>query len=61
MAIDPVCKMNVDESTAAGTSEHDGKTYYFCALACKRKFEADPNAYTGTGRPGSGQPAGPRQ
>ncbi len=32
MAIDPVCKMQVDENKAAGRSEFNGKTYYFCAL-----------------------------
>ena len=33
MAIDPVCKMQVDENKNAGTSEDQGKTYYFCARA----------------------------
>ncbi len=32
MAIDPVCKMAVEESKAAATSEHKGKKYYFCAV-----------------------------
>ncbi len=45
MAIDPVCKMQVDESKAAATSEHNGKTYYFCAIACKRKFDENPEQY----------------
>jgi YHS domain-containing protein len=45
MAIDPVCKMQVDEAKAAGTSEHNGKTYYFCAPVCKRKFDANPEMY----------------
>ncbi|HUR35779.1 MAG TPA: YHS domain-containing protein [Vicinamibacterales bacterium] len=45
MSIDPVCKMQVDESKAAGTSEYNGKTYYFCAPGCKRKFDADPEKY----------------
>jgi YHS domain-containing protein len=45
MAIDPVCKMHVDEAKAAGTSEHNGKTYYFCAPVCKRKFDANPDLY----------------
>jgi YHS domain-containing protein len=30
MAIDPVCKMEVDEKSAAATSEYKGTTYYFC-------------------------------
>jgi YHS domain-containing protein len=45
MAIDPVCHMNVDEKSAAGKSEYQGKTYYFCALACKTKFDQNPQIY----------------
>ena len=29
MAVDPVCKMTVEENKAAGKSEYNGKTYYF--------------------------------
>ncbi|HWO72106.1 MAG TPA: YHS domain-containing protein [Dehalococcoidia bacterium] len=39
---DPVCHMDIDPTTAAGTSEYKGQTYYFCALGCKRDFDADP-------------------
>lgn len=45
MAIDPVCKMQVDEQKNAGTSVYKGTTYYFCAPGCKRKFDADPEKY----------------
>lgn len=45
MAIDPVCKMEVDEATAQWTSEYQGKTYYFCAPGCKSSFDADPEKY----------------
>jgi len=45
MAKDPVCKMDVDEKTAAGTSKYKGVTYYFCAPGCKKAFEADPEKY----------------
>ena len=45
MVTDPVCKMQIDENKAAGKSEYGGKTYYFCALACKRKFDASPGTY----------------
>lgn len=45
MAVDPVCKMQVDENKNAGTSEHKGKTYYFCAASCKRKFDENPEKY----------------
>ena len=45
MAIDPVCKMKVDEAKAAATSEYKGQMYYFCAAVCKRKFDAEPEKY----------------
>jgi len=45
MAIDPVCKMTVDEKTAAATSEYKGKKYYFCAVGCKKAFDSDPEKY----------------
>ncbi len=44
---DPVCGMDVDPKTAPATSEHMGKTYYFCSLACKKTFDANPAKYTG--------------
>ncbi len=45
MAIDPVCKMEVEESKAAAASEHQGKKYYFCAEGCKKAFDQDPEKY----------------
>jgi YHS domain-containing protein len=45
MAQDPVCKMTVDESTAAATSEYKGKTYFFCAAGCKEAFEKEPDKF----------------
>ncbi|MFN2149073.1 MAG: YHS domain-containing protein [Anaerolineales bacterium] len=45
MAIDPVCKMKVDEATAKWTSEYKGQTYYFCAPGCKQAFDQDPEHY----------------
>jgi len=45
MAIDPVCKMEVDEKTAIATSVYKGKTYYFCAVGCQRAFDKDPEKY----------------
>ena len=44
---DPVCKMVIDLKSSAGSSLHKGLTYYFCASHCKRKFDADPEAYLG--------------
>ena len=37
MAIDPICHMQVDESTTI-RAERDGATYYFCCESCRRKF-----------------------
>jgi YHS domain-containing protein len=45
MAIDPICGMTVDEKTAKFTSAYKGKTYYFCAPGCRKKFDADPAKY----------------
>ncbi|MBA4312128.1 MAG: YHS domain-containing protein [Chlorobiaceae bacterium] len=45
MTIDPVCKMKVEQDTAPGKSQFNGKTYYFCAISCKKKFDADPKKY----------------
>jgi YHS domain-containing protein len=47
MAKDPVCKMEVDPTKAAGTSEYQGKTYVFCSAGCKRKFDSNPQQYAG--------------
>jgi Cu+-exporting ATPase len=44
---DPVCDMEIDPTTAAGTSEYKGQTYYFCAPGCKRSFDRDPEKYLG--------------
>ncbi|MDH4218014.1 MAG: heavy metal translocating P-type ATPase [Candidatus Aminicenantes bacterium] len=45
MAKDPVCGMDVKEGEAAGTSIYRGKTYYFCAPGCKKKFDEHPEVY----------------
>jgi len=45
MAIDPVCKMTVDEKKAAATSEYQGKKYYFCSPGCKKAFDQNPTKY----------------
>jgi YHS domain-containing protein len=42
MEKDVVCGMQVDPKNAAGQSEYQGKTYYFCSPGCKRKFDANP-------------------
>jgi len=45
MAIDPVCKMEVDPKRAKYKSVYKGVTYYFCAPGCKKAFERDPKRY----------------
>ena len=45
MAIDPVCKMTVDEKTAKYSSEYKGRKYYFCAQGCKISFDKDPEKF----------------
>jgi len=42
---DPVCGMEVDPATAAGSTVHEGTAHYFCSQGCLRAFQADPSAY----------------
>lgn len=44
---DPVCHMDIDPATAAGTSEYNGQTYYFCSPGCKKAFDKEPQRYLG--------------
>jgi len=47
MAIDPVCGMEVDESTTQEKAMFEGTTYYFCSKDCREEFEASPEDYIG--------------
>jgi YHS domain-containing protein len=42
MEKDVVCGMQIEPSKAAGTSDYQGKKYYFCSNSCKAKFDANP-------------------
>ena len=42
MVHDPVCHMDIDIRSAAARSDYLGKTYYFCAVGCKKEFDDDP-------------------
>ena len=42
---DPVCGMDVEPDEAAGQSDFQGNTYYFCSSECKRKFDQNPQAF----------------
>jgi YHS domain-containing protein len=41
---DVICHMDIGLEQAAGRSDYDGRTYYFCANSCKEQFDADPEA-----------------
>ena len=43
--IDPVCGMSVDPENAAAQSKFEGRDYYFCSVACKTQFDANPGNY----------------
>jgi Cu+-exporting ATPase len=47
MAIDPVCKMNLEPAKAAAKVDYAGQTYYFCSEACHHKFTVAPSQYAG--------------
>lgn len=49
---DPVCGMEIDPATAAGTSEYEGQTYYFCSMGCKKSFDKEPEKYLAQGEQG---------
>ena len=51
-AKDPVCGMDVEEKQAAATTAYKGKTYYFCAPACKTTFQKAPEKYVGEPKKG---------
>ena len=57
---DPVCGMNVDlvKSTAAGV--YRGKTYHFCSVYCRDKFEQAPEKYLAALAQGDAQQGGHR-
>ena len=44
-AIDPVCGMEVEESTAEYKTTYEGKEYYFCSPGCLRSFIKEPAKY----------------
>ncbi|MFA5991755.1 MAG: YHS domain-containing protein [Candidatus Doudnabacteria bacterium] len=41
--VDPVCNMKIEPGIFS--SDHGGKTYYFCSEYCKAQFDADPAQY----------------
>lgn len=54
---DPVCNMEIDEQSAAGRSQYEGQTYYFCTESCKDEFDRNPQLYVNSEAQGAGQSA----
>lgn len=50
-AKDPVCGMTIARDQAAGQSEYEGTTFYFCSSSCKARFDADPAQFASLARP----------
>jgi adenylate cyclase len=42
MVTDPVCGMRIDPDDAVASAEHEGQRYWFCSVACRDTFAADP-------------------
>jgi uncharacterized protein len=49
-ARDWVCGMRVDRFKTPHRSVVGGETFFFCGADCKRRFDADPNAYLAAGK-----------
>jgi Cu+-exporting ATPase len=45
---DLVCGMEINPQSAAGKSEYQGQTYYFCSNGCKKAFDKEPQKYVRT-------------
>lgn len=45
MAIDLVCKMDVNENAWKPSFVLEGKTYYFCSEGCRAEFKRRPQDY----------------
>ena len=46
--LDPVCGMMILPSDAAGQTEHNGQTYYFCTEWCLEQFKKNPSQFLET-------------
>jgi hypothetical protein len=44
-AIDPICGMTVEKTTAAATRTFEGTEYWFCNVGCAATFDHDPSRY----------------
>lgn len=57
---DPVCGMDIDPASAAGSLTHDGVVYYFCSQRCLDRFRADPAQFV-QDQPEKPAPVAPHQ
>jgi Cu+-exporting ATPase len=49
--VDPVCGMQVDPATSAGSFEYKGATHHFCSIRCLEKFKSDPDSFINRAAP----------
>ncbi len=45
MALDLVCKMEVNSEETRFFSDYDNKQYFFCSAECKRAFDDHPDTF----------------
>ena len=46
IAIDPVCRMQVQIDHSVAKTEYGGKNFWFCSRECQRTFSESPELYT---------------
>jgi adenylate cyclase len=46
LPVDPVCRMAIDPTRAAGRLVYEGAEYHFCSLECVAAFASDPARYS---------------
>lgn len=44
---DPVCDMDITSRDIIYKSDYKGRTYYFCSYECMKRFQDNPEKYTG--------------
>lgn len=49
MAMDPVCRMMVDEESTEWSYDHKGKVFHFCSRGCRADFQENPEFYLAGG------------
>ena len=49
--VDPVCGMQVDPASSAGSFEYKGTTYHFCGVRCLDRFKSNPESFLNRAEP----------